>query len=135
MISIAFSLMIGIHCLQSLIISAKEDYYIADGSGNLYKITSSNLQIEYNPVKPENSSTGFYSGGEYVKKTISKEQYSTLAGKIQKVVDNKNIRIKDRVKGSFAITVAKGKNKKSYLVANGSEEIQGLESYLKDLIR
>lgn len=135
MISLVCSLMIGLQCLQNLMISAEEDYSIADGSGNLYRITAADLQIEYDPVKPENSSTGFYSGGEYVKKTISKEQYSTLAQKIHKVIDRKEIRIKDRVKGSFAITVQKGKKEHSYLIARGGQEIQDLEAYLKQLIQ
>ncbi len=43
----------------------KNDYRYADGSGNVYEFSKKNF--EYFPVKPEQSSTGHYSGGEYVK--------------------------------------------------------------------
>jgi hypothetical protein len=37
-------------------------YQYADGSANVYRIKPDSL--EYIPVKPEESSTGMYSGGE-----------------------------------------------------------------------
>ncbi len=109
------------------------EYKIADGSGNQYFITTK--EIEYIPVKPENSSTGMYSGGEYVKKTITPEQYSELVKKVEAVEENKQLRIKDRIKGSFAISIVHGAKEKSFLVNRGGTEISALEQYLKQLIQ
>jgi hypothetical protein len=54
------------------------DYTYADGSGNVYEFNKN--RFEYFPVKPEQSSTGRYSGGDYIK-------LKPQPGDIEKVVD------------------------------------------------
>lgn len=43
-------------------------YQYIDGNGNLWRITKDSVQ--YVPIKPENSSSGFYSGGEPFEKKL-----------------------------------------------------------------
>jgi hypothetical protein len=135
MILISLSFLLSLGCLQGVFMTASEDYFILDGNANLYRINSTDLSIEYTPVRPEQSSSGLYSGGEYCKKTITTEQYSILSQKVQGIVHNKKLRIQDRVKGSFSITIKKGKKEERFLIAKGGEEILALESYLKALIQ
>lgn len=77
-------------------------YEYADGSANLYLLTET--QLQYVPVKPEESSTGRYSGGDPKKITISQSQYSELKKLFDDALDNTGIHIKDRMKTSGMIT-------------------------------
>ncbi|MFI5203379.1 MAG: hypothetical protein ACHQF2_02695 [Flavobacteriales bacterium] len=69
-------------------------YGYADGSGNVYKLTSDNL--EYIPVKKENSSSGEYSGGEPAKVSVSKAQFDVLVSMMKGIILDKSIHIENR---------------------------------------
>jgi hypothetical protein len=104
-------------------------YHYFDGSNNQYIIQKD--QIEYIPIKPEQSSTGIYSGGEPAQKALKPEDYQKLVAEFDKIFANQNIQIKDRIKTSGLLTQG---NKKSVIFQNGSEK-QQLEALLKQLLQ
>ena len=57
-------------------------YHYSDGSGNLWTITDNSL--EYAPITPETSSSGFYSGGKAFKKTITEQEFREIEKTLQK---------------------------------------------------
>ena len=103
-----------------------------DGNGNQYIIEQDT--IEYNPIKPKFSSSGIYDGGDYVKKKITQQQYNEIASIFKKAIGNKASHIKNRVKLSGVITMQEGKVVKSCILSPNSEELNEIESILKDTI-
>ncbi|MHA1930985.1 MAG: hypothetical protein ACW96X_00500 [Promethearchaeota archaeon] len=107
-----------------------------DGSGNEYIIHSElNFTIEYNPVKPLHSSSGIYDGGEHVKKEISKLQYNSIISALEKAIENRDIYINDRVKGSGMIILQKKDKEDVYILEPGSKEIDIIEKILLEIIQ
>jgi len=104
-----------------------------DGNGNQYIIEQNN--IEYNPVKPKNSSSGIYDGGDHVKKKITQQQYNEIASIFKKAIGNKASHIKNRVKMSGVITIREGNALKSCILSPNSEELNEIEKILKDIIK
>lgn len=114
----------------------KTIYSYGDGSGNTYVVAADGKKtVEYKPVTPEMSSSGIYSGGDYVKKEISQSQYQDIVSSLQKAVKNKKIHIKERVKTSGLITVQKNKTKKVYIIKPNSKEQINIEKVLKEIIK
>jgi hypothetical protein len=109
-------------------------YSYADGSGNTYVITASKEKsLEFNPVKPEVSSSGHYDGGDYVKKIISDAEYDTIIKAINEAIDNKAIHIENRLMKSGLITVKKDKDEARYIIAPDSKEQLHIEEVLKEI--
>lgn len=109
----------------------------ADGSGNVYNIfrDKKGWTLEYKPVQPEFSSSGVYSGGEYVKKKISKSQYKKIISSIHKAVKNKKVHIKDRIMTSGMITIQEGKSTKTYIIKPHSTEQRNIEKVLGEIMK
>lgn len=107
-------------------------YEYADGNGNLYVITKRNLN--YIPVKPEESSTGTYSGGEPKTVTLTAEQFESIREALEIGIKSDN-HIQDRVKMSGVISVVREKDKTEYILTPGSPEIKTIETLLKEIIR
>ena len=105
-----------------------ETYEYQDGNGNRYIIKSE--LMEYIPVKPSQSSTGFYDGGEYFKTEISKLQYEEIISVFSEAIQNKSCHIKNRVKGSGRIIVNERKGIKIYIISPNSEELDKIEKTL-----
>ena len=112
-----------------------KDYRYLDGSGNEFVIKKTNkITIEYNPVKPLQSSSGIYDGGEYVKKEISELQYNKIISTLRDAIENRDIYINDRVKGSGMIILKEEDKKNVYILEPGSKEIENIEKSLCDTI-
>jgi hypothetical protein len=107
-------------------------YEYADGSANLYLLTESTL--EYVPVKPEESSTGFYSGGEPKKVTLTAQQFVELSRVLEKALNNTSIHIQDRIKTSGMIS-AIGSDKRQCIIKPGSNEMLEIENTLKKVLK
>jgi len=106
-----------------------------DGSGNEYVINNEpKITIEYNPVKPLQSSSGIYDGGEYIKKEISELQYNRIVSTLREAIENRNIYINDRVKGSGMIILQEEDKENIYILESGSKEIENIEKSLRDTI-
>jgi hypothetical protein len=108
-------------------------YQYADGSANVYIITSSSL--EYVPVKPEESSTGMYSGGEPKKISLSIHEFRNLRALLEAAKNNHAIHIPDRIKTSGLITTISGNDKTSFILKPGSKEITSIETLLTKLLK
>jgi hypothetical protein len=106
-----------------------------DGSGNEYIINCEyKITIEYNPVKPLQSSSGIYNGGDYVKKEISEQQFNKILSTLREAVDNKKILINDRLKGSGMIILQEKNKEEVYILKPGSKEINDIEKVLHHII-
>ena len=116
--------------LSCAIDSAQYEY--ADGNDNLYIITRRNLI--YVPVKPEESSTGIYSGGDPKTVSLTSGQFESIREVLEAGVKSKN-HIQDRVKMSGVISVVGEKDKTQYILTPGSSEIKLIEIRLKEIIR
>jgi len=105
----------------------------SDGNGNSYIIK--NDTIEYNPVKPENSSSGTYDGGEYIKRNITKKEYDSILSVLNKAVKNKRIHIKNRIMMSGMIIIENNNIKNIFIIKPGSNEQTDIENTLKNIIK
>ena len=106
-----------------------------DGNNNHYILDfEKKLTIEYIPVKPINSSSGIYNGGEYVKKEINKDLYDHIISSLHNLIRKKEIHIKDRIKMSEMIIIEKKGKRKQYILDPYSAEKVNIEKELKKLI-
>ncbi|MFX0012496.1 MAG: hypothetical protein ACFE9R_19435 [Candidatus Hermodarchaeota archaeon] len=112
------------------------DYYVQyiDGNGNQFIIKREiKATIEYIPVKPKNSSSGIYNGGNYIKKNLKKSQFLELSALLQQVIQNKDNKIENRTKGSGKIIHFENNQKNVYLIAPKSSNLIKLEAKLHDV--
>jgi hypothetical protein len=107
-------------------------YEYADGSANRYIITPTLLT--YDPVKPEESSTGMYSGGEPAEVSLSKEEFEALQSLFDMAIANTAVHINDRIKTSGMITVITGTEPNHYILTPGCAEMIALEAKLKGFL-
>ncbi len=78
-------------------------YEYIDGSGNKYTITSTT--ITYDPMTPERSSSGTYSGGEPYTVNIEEKNFNDLKLVFKKCIDNKTGQTSERNKGTGMLIV------------------------------
>ena len=103
-----------------------------DGSGNGYIIEKAeSITIEYNPIKPEFSSSGIYDGGEYVKKKITTSQYENILSLLNSATLKTEEHVKERMKGTGLIVID-GENK--YILSVSSKIKDKIEENLKVLL-
>lgn len=107
-------------------------YTYADGSGNRYILSP--ISLEYDPVTPEESSTGMYSGGEPKTVTITAEQFLRAQTVLQSAINNTAIHIPDRIKTSGAISVVDKNETKGYVIQPGCPEKVAIEQTLKEIL-
>lgn len=107
-------------------------YEYSDGSANRYVITENTL--EYIPVKPEESSTGMYSGGEPKLVSITNDQYKTVASLFETAFENTNAHMTDRPKMSGLIVSITGNTSQQAILKPNSEEKTNIESQLKVML-
>lgn len=72
-------------------------YTYIDGNNNTYTITRD--RVRYEPVAPEHSSSGMYSGGAPADAELPPDAFATLETLIDVVLDDTAHHIADRVKG------------------------------------
>lgn len=108
-------------------------YEVLDGNGNKYVIRKET--IEYIPMKPTLSSSGFYDGGNHIKKEITALQYREITSIINKIIRNTDSHIDKRVKMSIMITIREENDKRVYIIAPNSTELNMIEKRLQDIIK
>ena len=104
------------------------NYEYADGSANLYLLTETSL--EYLPVKPEDSSTGMYSGGDPKTVTVTPLEYNELKDLFDEALEKTSIHIQDRMKTSGMISMM-GSTKKQCILKPHCKEMIEIEEALK----
>jgi hypothetical protein len=103
-----------------------------DGSGNAYNITSDS--ISYNPISPEISSSGIYSGGKEVHKAIQEKDFVSLNLLFDNIFSNKKIQIGERIKTSGVLIRYDLNNVMEQIIISKSDEQNHLEDFLKKLL-
>jgi hypothetical protein len=107
-----------------------------DGSANQYRfgqdLKESQTYFEYFPVRPENSSTGTYSGGEPRQGDLSAKQTAELKKWLNKLESDKSLHTESRDKGTGAFTVRSGDETRSFIIQMGPE-LREFDQFLKKL--
>lgn len=108
----------------------------ADGSGNRYLLTAKPTpQIDYRPVKPAESSSGLYDGGQPAVRPLSATERQHLIGLLESAIANPADQISKRVMQSGLITIKRGDGEESYILKPGSPEQLAIEAYLRSLVK
>lgn len=108
-------------------------YEYADGSANRYIITLETL--EYVPVKPAESSTGFYSGGEPATVKITKEQFQSLQQQFDNAIKKTEWRTEHRAKGTAVIVRITQADTTHIIIQQGVPAKASIESELKHILQ
>jgi len=113
----------------------KEIYEYADGSGNRYIIKNDlKIFIEYIPIKPHLSSSGFYDGGDYKKKEITKNDFNNISTIFEKALRSKENHIENRIKTSGLLTLQLENKKKLCILKPNSKDLHEIEKLLQDIM-
>jgi hypothetical protein len=128
-------LMLCLMCLAFLIGCEEMDQarlVYADGSGNVYRVSKNpEPRIVYQPLKPAESSTGLYDGGEPVDRQITEAAYFEILKAVTAAYENKAAQIEDRIKTSGAVSIITQDKEISFILKPGSTELLTLEQLLK----
>ena len=106
-------------------------YTYIDGSANSYEVTAES--VHYVPIKPENSSSGSYDGGEEWARGIDHATFHKLEILFLEAIKDTSGHIENRIKGSGMIIYFDDDTEKSVVLASGSNSKDTLESALRQL--
>jgi hypothetical protein len=107
------------------------DYEYADGSGNRYVL--SNATLRYIPVKPEESSTGMYSGGEPFEISLSADQIRELQHVFDNAILAQQSHTQDRAKMTGLIIKSSQSESVSVILKPDAPQKEALENALLKL--
>lgn len=124
---------LGLLLLASACMNHPVQYEYSDGSANVYVIQPAVLK--YIPVKPEESSTGFYSGGEPKTVTLTPAQYKTLQELFENAFVQPQAHMQDRIKTSGLVSSISGDEKKQCILKPKSAELIAIEAALAAIIQ
>lgn len=103
----------------------------SDGNANRYRFWQDGAvaQYEYVPVRPEESSTGQYSGGQPARGTLTPDQVDVLWREIDALMANPALHSEHRSKGTgmFSITTPHGERR--VIVAMG-DDLRAFDQHL-----
>ncbi len=102
-------------------------YEYVDGNGNLYAIN--NTSVVYDPVTPEESSTGMYSGGEPYTAPLEQKQFDQIEATFKKAIENKADQTDTRSMGTGTLIVMP--SKKTYIFKMNSGAKKEIEEVIK----
>lgn len=97
----------------------------SDGSNNgfhFWRDAGGETRFEYTPTKPENSSSGTYSGGAAKEGTVEEAQAKELWSRVTTLEADLSLHAKARSMGTGSFTLTSGdKGERSFIVAMGPE--------------
>ncbi len=102
-------------------------YEYVDGNGNLYAISSTT--IVYDPITPEESSTGTYSGGEPYTITIEQKNFDQIVSVFKKVIAEKKGQTQTRSMGTGTLIVLPAKT--TYIFEMNSDSKKEIEDVIR----
>lgn len=109
----------------------------ADGSGNgyLFEADDAGVHFTYDPVTPERSSTGTYSGGDPIDVQLTAEdpRFETLWEHATKLEADKARHAQERNKGDGALTVTSDGNRRRVLIVRAATRT--FEDFLERMMR
>ncbi|PKA83524.1 hypothetical protein ATE92_1679 [Ulvibacter sp. MAR_2010_11] len=107
-------------------------YYYTDQNNNVYKISVS--EVKYDPISPEESSSGVYSGGEKAIVPISEKTFKEIALLAEALQTDTISHIKHREMRTSILLTEKGGKDTSRAILRPSEKRTALENLLRDLV-
>ncbi|MCB1309045.1 MAG: hypothetical protein KDK30_12725 [Leptospiraceae bacterium] len=127
----------------SYVITDMYNWIYVDGNGNTYRLEQQNDRIEliYEPVQPALSSSGVYSGGSSVIRTISRKAYDEAAAAMQRAIENTGAHCNQRTMGTGTLqwrtpasSVGGQSEYNQILLSYRSREKQNIEDLLQKLL-
>lgn len=109
------------------------DYFYSDGNSNQYILRGSTLS--FNPVRPKESSSGTYSGGQPKTVTISSKQASDLKSLLEQAISNVEAHQPNRVKGTAAIIITRGGEERRCVLKRDSREIALVDAMIAECMK
>lgn len=109
-----------------------QNYVYLDGSGNKYELIKS--ELEYTPVKKENSSSGEYAGGFQKKVSVTSEEIQIVKAAFEKAIQAKTEQQENREMMTGMVIKEKKKKKTEVILKSNSEAKKELEEVLQKLI-
>lgn len=110
----------------------------ADGSGNAYRFRGApeepGAHLEYDPVTPEMSSSGTYSGGKAWKGRVDETRVGELWTRLSPLEGDPSIRAKTRMLGTGSFRIVSAAGERAFLVER-SPQLQKFEEFLVGLRR
>lgn len=103
-------------------------YAYIDGNNNVFEIFQTRLV--YNPISPERSSSGEYSGGNPAQTALNSEQFENIEAKIKAVIKDKSHHLDSRPMGCGTIVI----KSKSLFVDASSSLLKELDTLLRSLV-
>ena len=108
-----------------------EHFEYADGSGNLYTLDGHTLS--YDPVEPEESSSGMYDGGDPVTVELDKDDVGKLIALFEKGIAETDQHQENRAMGTGMIFYKEEGKDMSVILKMNAEVKDEIESYLREL--
>jgi len=111
-------------------------YNYFDGSGNKYVLRiEGEIILEYVPIKPFQSSSGIYDGGDFIKKIITKLEYDEITSILEEAIQNEESHVENRVMMSGMIKIEGKSDTKICIIRPNSEQKDKIEKKLHELIK
>lgn len=123
---------IGFIILAGACMHTHSTYEYSDGNANRYVITET--QLHYIPVKPEESSSGMYSGGEPENITLSSDEFNILKDLFNQAAKNTDVHLQHRPMMSGLIRIPSGTMQEQVILKPGCTEMIALEEALRKLL-
>jgi hypothetical protein len=106
----------------------------SDGAANSYSIDGDGdgARLVYRPIRPEESSTGTYSGGDPRSGRLDAAQVATLWQRVAALEGNRAIHQEDRNKGTGMFNVKDATGERGFIIQMGAD-IRAFDDYLREL--
>ena len=93
----------------------------SDGSANRYvfQATGDGVRFEYEPTRPEQSSTGMYSGGDPRAGLLDAATTTALLDQIRTLEGRTTLHVRDRAKGTGQFHIRDERGERSFIIARG----------------
>lgn len=107
----------------------------SDGSANGFRFEQAGTapaRYQYTPVKPEESSTGFYSGGKPASGNLDAKQVEALTRFVRDFEADQKSHVAERAKGTGAFKLSEAGGSREFIVEMGAQ-LQAFNEFLAPL--
>lgn len=108
-----------------------ESILYSDGSANAYRFEGDG-RFDYDPVTPERSSTGMYSGGDPRSRRLDAEQLASLWQRVQALAEASALHVEDRAKGTGSFHLVDHTGTRSFIIKRGAE-LEAFDDFVQAL--